>query len=266
MHHVPTRPSTTRGMSHAERAHRTDALLQEIAATGDEAERSRLVDEVVVLNMRVAHAVAARYRARGVPLEDLEQVACEGLLKAVSRFDVTQHRDLLSYAVPTIRGEVLRYFRDVAWFVRPPRRLQELQWSINRTSDELATRLGRQPGPQEVQEELEVGSGEYDEAVAAFGGMFPTSLDEPLPGSSTTSQGDVVPDSDDDTGAAEARVMLSQHLPMLSNRERRILYLRFFEERTQVEIGAELGVNQTQVSRWLSTIFAQLRTSMGAAA
>lgn len=265
MHHIPTSPSAAQGMSHDERANLTRTLLHEIADTVDEAEHARLLDEVVVLNMRVAHAVAARYRARGVPLEDLEQVACEGLVKAVSRFDVAQDRDLLSYAVPTIRGEVLRYFRDVAWSVRPPRRLQELQWAINRTSDELATQLGRQPGAQEMQDVLDVGSGEYDEAVAAFGGMFPTSLDEPV-ADSTTSRGDVMPDPVDDTVAAEARAMLSQHVHLLSNREQRILYLRFFEDRTQVEIGAELGVNQTQVSRWLSTIFTRLRTSMGAVA
>src|SRR5690606_30997833 len=112
---------------------------------------------------------AARYRGRGVALEDLEQAACEGLVKAVARYDSSLHHDLLTFAVPTIRGEVLRHFRDHAWSVRPPRRVQELQWRLRRSREQLATKLGREPTRAELCADLDVDEASYDEVLQAFG-------------------------------------------------------------------------------------------------
>lgn len=225
-----------------------------------------MADKVVLLNVRVADAVAARYAHRGVPLDDLQQTACEGLVKAVERFDVTMHKDLLTYAVPTIRGEVLRYFRDTSWTVRPPRRLQELRLEISRTTEELGAELGRTASTEEMCEALDVDAEEYAEASSLGDAMNPASLDEPLTEGASTNLGDTCTHPVDDHPSAEARAILSAHLGSLTDRERRVLYLRYYEERTQQEIGDELGVGQTQVSRWLASILTRLRQDIGAAA
>ncbi|WP_134768688.1 sigma-70 family RNA polymerase sigma factor [Nocardioides sp. 1609] len=250
------------GLSRAGRSELTDDLLTRAHATGDPAERERLLDDVVVANLRVAHAVAARYRGRGVPIEDLEQAASEGLVKAVHRFDPTQRHDLLSYAVPTIRGEVLHYFRNHSWTLRPPRRVQELQWRISRTDDDLGARLGREPTVAEVCDALEITLAEHDEAVAAFGCFQPTSLDQQIGGTDQLTLGESLADDTDHRDAAEARTLLGPVVSRLSERDRRVLYLRFFEDQTQQEIGEELGVPQMQVSRWLGRICRDLRTQL----
>ena len=124
----------------AERARRTEELFRQVAETDDPARRQALLDEVVLINRCVAEAVAARYRGRGVPQEDLEQSAFEGLVRAVHKFDPTVRPDLLTYAVPTIRGEVQRWFRDQSWMVRPPRSIQEMQWKVSRSASQRSLR------------------------------------------------------------------------------------------------------------------------------
>ena len=114
-----------------------------ISRTSDPTGRAELLDEVVLVNLRVAHSLAHRYAGRGVDVEDLEQVACEGLVKAADRFDPGLGKDFLSFAVPTVRGELQRYFRDVGWVVRPTRRVQEARWAVARAEADLTQRLGR---------------------------------------------------------------------------------------------------------------------------
>ncbi len=125
-------------VTEAHRSQITARLLGQIAETTDEVEKKRLRDEIVVLNMGVARAIASRYRDRGISRDDLLQAAYVGLVKAVQGFDPAYERDFLSYAVPTVTGEVKRYFRDFGWTVRPPRRIQELQAQISRASNELS--------------------------------------------------------------------------------------------------------------------------------
>jgi RNA polymerase sigma-B factor len=204
-----------------------------------------------------------RYRGRGVPTEDLYQVAYEGLTKAVQRFDPELRKDLLTFAVPTIRGELQRYFRDLGWTIRPPRRIQELQGRSNHAFARLSQDLGREPTPAEVAEELGISPQEYRDSESALGCFTPTSLDQPA-GQSTTTVGDLIAEEDDLHDASEARVMLAPVVRELSPRDRRILYLRFFEDRTQSEIGDDLGVTQMQVSRLLSRILGELRTELEA--
>jgi RNA polymerase sigma-B factor len=259
--HTPrtSRRIEERSRSRAERGRLTEALLLEAQQETDAARRHQLLDEVVLVNRGVAQAVAARYRQRGVHQDDLEQTALEGLVKAVRKFDPSMGKDLLTYAVPTIRGEIQRYFRDQSWMVRPPRRVQELQWQVNQTIDRMSQELGRDPREDEVQLELGASTADYRDALAAFGCFQPPSLDQPVLDSGL-SLGDAIADEDtSDTAAAEARTALAPAVRRLSERDRRILYLRFFEGRTQQEIGQDLGVTQMQVSRLLARIMRDLR-------
>ena len=258
-----------RGLTRAERSSTTEELLDRAHRTTDEAERHTLLDQVVLINRGVAEAVASRYRRRGVPMEDLQQAAYEGLVKAVYRFDPTMGKDLLTYAVPTIRGELQRHFRDHSWTVRPPRRVQELQWRVNRCIEELTQELGHEPSDGQIRDTMAITPAEYDEAIVAFGCFTPTSLDQPVSQDGAATVGDLLPDDAADVrelDAAEARTALAPVIRDLPERDKQILFLRFFQDRTQEEIGAELGVTQMQVSRLLTRILRDLRSRLGAAA
>lgn len=234
------------------------------AATADEARRSDLHARVVELNLDVATDVARRYRNRGIDREDLEQVACLGLVKAVHRFRVEAGHDFLSFAVPTIRGEIRRHFRDRGWMVRPPRSIQEMQSAINAAEEELIQVLGRSPRPREVAAHLGAEVEEVLEALAASGCFVTASLDSPA-----SDDADAMPSLSRTLGfheagfdSAEARAVLAPALARLDERERLILEYRFAHGRTQAEIGRELGVTQMQVSRLLSGVLQKLRQSL----
>ena len=192
-------PDGDRGVSRAERSARTAELLDRAGQCTDEAERDDILNEVIVLNRGVAEAVASRYQGRGVARDDLRQVAYEGLVKAVRRFDPATRNDLLTYAVPTIRGELLRHFRDHGWSVRPPRRVQELQWRVNKKIEELEQELGHAPTDAEIKAALEISDDDYREAIEAFGCFQPTSLEQPATADSTATLGDFIPEEDSDT-------------------------------------------------------------------
>jgi RNA polymerase sigma-70 factor (sigma-B/F/G subfamily) len=252
-------PDAHTGSDRAERTH--EILIR--AATADEAERERLHEEVVLLNVEVAESIVMRYRNRGVPVEDLVQVACLGLVKAVHGFDPTKSDNFLSYAVPTILGEVKRFFRDNAWVVRPPRRIQELQAEISSASARLMHETGRPPTPKEIADDLNLDVEVVSEALTADGCFAPSSLDRPAGDDATASLSDVLGDSDPGFDRAEAVVALRPLCQQLSERDRRIVYLRFFHEWTQARIAEEFGVTQMQVSRLLTRILKQLRTQLG---
>jgi RNA polymerase sigma-B factor len=254
--------ATQTPMTRAERSERTRTLLEDAQRARSERKREELLDEVVLINRGVAEAVAARYRGRGVPSEDLQQAAYEGLVKAVHKFDPSVRPDLLTYAVPTIRGEVQRWFRDQSWMVRPPRRIQELQWRISRSIDHLSQDLGRPPSDAEVSKDVGCSADELDEAVQGFGCFQPPSLDLPV-GESGTPMGELLGTDDErEKNLVEAREALAPVVQKLSDRDRRILYLRFIEDQSQSEIGEELGVTQMQVSRLLERIFRTMRAEL----
>ncbi len=258
-------PDGDPGMTRAQRAHATDDLLTRAYETDDLAERRRLLDEIIVINRGVAEAVAARYRNRGVAMDDLQQAAYEGLTKAVLRFDPSRGKDLLTYAVPTIRGELQRHFRDHGWTVRPPRRVQELQWQVNSCIEGLTQQLGHEPSDGEIRRAMDLTDAEYQDAMTAYGCFQPTSLDQPLAHDSAATLGELIPDDGSEEGeleAADARTTLAPVVRQLPERDRRILYLRFFEDQTQEEIGRELGVTQMQVSRLLARILRDLRDQL----
>jgi RNA polymerase sigma-B factor len=220
---------------------------------------------VVELNMQIAVDVARRYRSRGVAADDLEQVAYLGLVKAVRGFDPERATDFLSYAVPTIRGEVRRYFRDHGWAVRPPRTVQQAQSRITAVESDLCQELGRAPRPSEIAERLDLGIDLVVEALAANGCFVPTSLDTSA-ADAEAGIGEKLGDDDPAFDSAEARVALKPLLQHLDRRERIMLEMRFFKGATQSEIGEVLGITQMQVSRLLSALLARLRDELGSLA
>ena len=262
---VPTASSPrSRARERADRADRTQEILSQIDKAS-EAEKQQLIDQLVDVNMPVAESIAARYRRRGIPDEDLEQVAYLALVRVAHHYDHARGHDFLSYAVPSIRGEVRRYFRDQGWMVRPPRGIQEMQGRIAAVESELSTRLGHPPSAEELAEEFDEPVCEVQEAMAANGCFTPTSLDQ-VPSSDTSTIADQLGEGDAGIDAAEARVVLTPVVRRLTERERKILDMRFFAQCTQQEIADEIGVTQMQVSRLLSSLLRRLRTELEAGA
>ena len=251
-------------ISRDKRRRLTSGLLAQVLEAGTDEERKRLLDEVVLVNCCVARTIALRYRARGIPQDDLVQVATAALVRAVHQFDASLGRDLLSYAVPSIRGEMRRYFRDHGWTVRPPRRIQELQSKVIDMRDQL-TREQAAPTTADIASALDVPESDVEEALAAEGCFTPSSLDAPVGEDGAASTGELLPDPQgaEARHAAEARVMLQPVVRALSVRDRKLLRMRFFEDQTQQQIADELGVTQTQVSRLLSRILGELRRGLG---
>ncbi|MGY4769781.1 sigma-70 family RNA polymerase sigma factor (plasmid) [Kribbella sp. CWNU-51] len=210
----------------------------------------------------MARSLALRYDGHGVEREELFQVAYVGLVKAAQGYHPGPDTDFRSYAFPTIRGELKRHFRDYAWTVRPPRRIQDLQASINAVEGELAARLHRWPTDQELADRLGVPLGEIRDAQSATGCFRPVSLDAPLRADSSTSIGTIVADRED---TFELVVQLETLRPAVENlgaRDKLILRRRMVDHWSQAEIASEIGVSQMQVSRLLGRIMGGLRSAL----
>ncbi|GAA2121427.1 sigma-70 family RNA polymerase sigma factor [Nocardioides bigeumensis] len=247
----------------AERQRRGDALFADAAEQDGEAREDSL-REVVVLYLPVAHSMALRYRNRGCELEDLEQVAGLALVKAAHGFDPAAGHDFMSYAVPSIRGTLRRYFRDYGWVIRPPRALQELQ---PRVRDELTRPepdTGRPPSAEQIAGRLGASAAAVREAGSIQGCFAPASLDAPLAEVGTGVLADLVGGTDDGGYAAvDTQTLLSSVLAQLTVSERALLQLRFVDELSQQEIAEHIGTGQSQVSRRLRMLFERLRFLMG---
>src|SRR3954469_22916019 len=241
----------------------TRSLFLRAAETSSAEERQQLLELVIVRHIDLAHAEASRYRSRGIPLDDLRQVAALALTKAARGYDVSSGHDFLSYAVPTIRGELRKHFRDHGWMIRPPRRIQELQSRINSAESELSYQLGRSPQPAEIADHLGEGIENVIEALASDGCFVPASLDHTVGTDGSTTLGDLLPDEESEHEASEARVILRPVLRRLGERDRQILSMRFYEGLTQREIAERIGVNPMEASRLLPRIRAQLRSGVG---
>ena len=246
-----------------ERAHRTHELFLLLDRTDDELEQARLRDEVVTLNLSVADGIASRYSGRGVPQDDLEQVARLALVRVVRDFRLDRECDFLAYAVPSIRGALKRHFRDSGWTVRPPRRVQEAQLMMNSSRPDLVQRLGREPTVPEMAAAIGASEETVIEALAVDSCYSPDSLDRPMDpeGGSVTLAGCIGRD-DPQFDLCEHRTVLGPLIRNLSDRDRRVLELRFVEGLTQTEVGRAIGVSQMQVSRILSRILGDLRTHL----
>jgi RNA polymerase sigma-B factor len=227
-------------------------------ASDDRAARNALVEE----HIGFADFLARRFANRGEPIDDLRQVALIGLVKAVERFDPDRGVSFTSFAVPTITGEIKRHFRDRTWSVRVPRNLQELTLEIERARNDLGHTLGRSPTVAEIAAELDVSEYAVLEGLEAATLYRSGSLDAPTPGGDTPSLGERIASRDDEHGEAENRLMIRQLLTELPVRERRIVYLRYFEGLTQSEIADRVGISQMHVSRLLSRSLDQLGRSI----
>ncbi len=245
-----------RASSHSDRnREETLNVLRQARETTDEKLRQRLLDQVVTEHMRYAHSMASRFRGRGVDYDDLVQVAYLGLVKAAQGCDPERCADFMQYATPTIMGELKRHFRDHAWSVRPPRRLQEIQPLLTSTRNALTQKLGRQPTSREVAEAMDVPAEQVTEAVVAGQGFSTASLDP-------FSDGFINSGSDDPKLASvENMDLLSTLFVDLTDRERKVLLLRYYLGWTQSEIGADLGFSQMQISRTLRSAMNKLSST-----
>lgn len=224
--------------------------------------RDQLREELVNGHMPIAEHIAHRFRHRGEPMEDLEQVARLGLIHAVDRFDPERGTEFLSFAVPTITGEVRKHFRDTGWAMRVPRRMKELHLTISNASMELAQRDGRAPTARELATHLGLELREVREALRAGNAYHTTPLEPFRQNSDDTGVADVVGYEDTALEKVVDRVSLAPALRELDERDRRILVLRFFGNLTQTEIANQVGVSQMQVSRLLSRSLKRLRQGL----
>jgi RNA polymerase sigma-B factor len=208
----------------------------------------------------LARSLAWRYRRSSEPMDDLLQVASIGLLNAIDRFDPDRGLAFSTFAVPTILGELRRHFRDRTWAIRVPRTLQERSMGLERSREELATRLGRTPTADELAEEMGLTVEEVVEAIEAAGAYRPDSLDRPLDPAQDADDFLAVLGSEDPAyDRAEARATVDRLSRVLTPREREVLRLRFEEDLTQADIGARVGISQMHVSRLIRQAIERLR-------
>jgi RNA polymerase sigma-B factor len=230
----------------------------------DEATRLKYREMLVDQHIGLVEFLSRRFRNRGELLEDLVQVGTIGLLKAIERFDLEREVEFSTYATPTIVGELKRHFRDKGWAVRVPRRLQELHLELTQTVSHLGQELGRSPTVEEIAEAAGISEESVLEGLEIAQAYNFTSLDAPVQTEEggTTSFADHLGMQDEHLENLEYRASLAPEMEKLPEREREILYLRFFKGLTQSEIADRMRISQMHVSRLLSRTLAQLRHAL----
>jgi RNA polymerase sigma-B factor len=230
-------------MSHEPHAER----FSEYRRTGDPSIRNELVRDY----RWIAVHCARRFGRRGEPMEDLLQVAQLGLLKAVERFDPSYQVVFSTFAMPTVIGELRRHFRDHTWPVRVPRRVKEMYLELSACIETLGHELGRPAKIEEIAAAMQASVDQVLEAMEAGSAYRTTSLSPPPDADDEHErfEGTVVGDIDEELVEADTRVSVRNLVRQLPERERKVVYLRFFEGRTQSEIAAEVGVSQVHISR-----------------
>lgn len=215
-------------------------------------------EEFIRGNLRLVLSVIQRFSNRGENVDDLFQVGCIGLIKALDNFDVTQNVRFSTYAVPMIIGEIRRYLRDNN-AIRVSRSLRDIAYKALSARDRLQTELGREPTVQEIARKLELP--EEDVALALEAIQDPVSLCEPIggEGADTLTIGDQVRDDNVNAENWLQNIAIREAMARLSDREQRILSLRFFQGRTQMEVAGEIGISQAQVSRLEKAALSHMR-------
>lgn len=232
-------------------------LFAALRRTGDDTLRNRLIED----HLWLARHCARRFGGKGQSPEDLEQVASVALIKAVDRFDPSFKVRFATFAVPTITGELRRHFRDRGWSMRVSRRLKDLHLELRAAGERLAHELGRRPTLEELAESVDCSVEEVLEALEAGAAYRSKSLSAP---SSADDAPEIVPGADDvEMAGTDARVAVQEALQTLPDRERRVVYLRFYLGLTQSEIADEIGVSQVHVSRILRATLAHLEEELG---
>ncbi|BBX97955.1 RNA polymerase sigma factor SigF [Mycobacterium lacus] len=237
--------------------------LMTLAADSPEFHRHR--DKIVERCLPLADHIARRFEGRGEPRDDLVQVARVGLVNAVVRFDVETGSDFVSFAVPTIMGEVRRHFRDNSWSVKVPRRLKELHLRLGTATADLSQRLGRAPTASELADELGMDRTEVVEGLVAGSSYNTLSIDSGGGGADDDDAraiADTLGDVDAGLERIEDRESLRPLLDALPERQRMVLVLRFFESMTQTQIAERVGISQMHVSRLLAKSLAWLRDQL----
>ncbi len=249
-----------------DREHEHELLAQFQGLKSSDPEYQSIRDELVLMNLPLVQHLARRFRDRGESYDDLVQVGTMGLIKAVDRFDADRGAELSTYATPTIIGEIKRHFRDRGWAIRVPRRLQELRIAISRASVELSQSLGRSPTVTEMAKHLDISEDEVLEGLQSAQAYATASIDSSSSNSESDDGGgslqDVLGSLDDAIEDIENRESLKPLLAELPERERAILVMRFFQDRTQSEIAEELGISQMHVSRLLARTLTKLRAGL----
>jgi RNA polymerase sigma-B factor len=234
-------------------------LLRRYHRDGDVGARQELIERHVGFVRRLAQ----RYARRGEQLEDLTQVGCVGLIKAIDRFDGSYGANLTTYAAPNILGEIKRHFRDRGWSVRVPREIQELNVKLTRIVDELSTKLGRSPSVEELATATGSTREQVLEAMESSAAYSALSLSE---GSDPDDEGggpmEVIGQDDEHYEQSEQRLTLATGIQRLPSRERAILHLRFFEGLTQSEIADRVGISQMHVSRLIRNSLDRIRREL----
>lgn len=237
------------------------ALWSRLKASDDKAARERLIE----LYLPYAKLLAGRYRAATEPSEDLVQVACIGLVKAVDRFDIDRGVPFQGFAAPTILGELKRHFRDRVWTVRVPRSLHDRIADVEAASAELRADLRRSPSVREIAEHLGIPSMDVLEALEANQNRRAASLDQPV---GSEDEGDAtlierIGSDDDALELMEQRIAVEGEIPKLGALELTVLRLRFVEDLTQSQIADQVGYSQMHVSRVLSRTLSAIRDGIG---
>jgi RNA polymerase sigma-B factor len=259
----PRRSAPPPGTAQA-RSQRVQRLFRRYARFGDLAARDELFERFLPL----ARGLARRYQRGTEPYEDLAQVASIALLKAIDRFDPERGREFTTFAVPTIAGELKRHYRDYGWALKVPRGDKDRVVAINRSVEALSTRCGRSPTPAEVAADTHLTIEQVLAGLELAAAAWPSSLDEPTSPSDDEpgTLGDTLVWEDPTVDLVERRDLVARSVRRLSPRERRVLYLRFVEDLTQAEIGAQIGLSQMQVSRILRTALERSREAAAAPA
>ncbi|MFF3365239.1 RNA polymerase sigma factor SigF [Streptomyces misionensis] len=220
---------------------------------------------LIEMNMSLVRYAAGRFRSRGPEeMEDIVQVGMIGLIKAIDRYELSREAEFTSFAIPYIIGEIKRFFRDTTWAVHVPRRLQEARVQLAKATEELRTRLDRDPTVKELSELMSLSEEEVVEARLASNGYKSSSLDAAINGSADgeTALQDFIGAEDAALELVEDFHALAPMIAELDDRDRKLLHMRFVEELTQAQIGEHLGVSQMHVSRLLSRCLARLREGM----
>jgi len=239
-------------------------LFTEYRQASDTEEQLALRERLVGQHIGLVEFLARRFRNRGEPLEDLIQVGTIGLLKAIERFDLDREVEFSTYATPTIVGELKRHFRDKGWAVRVPRRLQELHLELTKVVGQLGQDLGRSPTVAEIAEATGSNEETVLEGLEIAQAYNFTSLDAPIDTDEggSTSFADQLGEDDEHLENLEYRASLAPEMAKLPERERHILYLRFFKGLTQSEIAERLEISQMHVSRLLNRTLSSLRQAL----
>ena len=233
-----------------------DALLRR-AQAGDEDAREKLIEG----NLRLVLSVIQRFDKRGENPDDLFQVGCIGLIKAISNFDPDKQVRFSTYGVPMIAGEVRRYLRDNS-VIRVSRSIRDVAYRVLQCKEALTTRLGREPTLEEISRELEIPLEEVSRALDAV--CAPASLYDPVysDGGDPLTVMDQVRDTRNTDEQWTERIALREAISTLSEREKRILALRFFDGKTQMEVASEVGISQAQVSRLEKNAISSIRKAI----